>query len=332
MDNINQLNPASKETAKDAFLHLLSAATIYLSVIGFITLWWQIINFLVPDKLNPQGYGSGIYMTLIWGTSVLVVAFPVHVLVSWIIGKDLRMNPSKREAGVRKWLWYITLFISALTMIIDLVILMFNFLRGDLTAQFFLKSSVILAVTAAVFSYYLWDLKKKEKPSDKPKKIAWIAGAAIFASIAYGFFLVGSPAKQRDIRFDEQRAGELIQIQNSVANYWQQKKALPKDLSELSVTGYTMPKDPETGKQYEYAVTGELSFQICADFKTVLASEATGINSPYYYSQPGLKTVPQNWVHGAGRVCFDTTVDPAFFIPPAKDASVPNVPEAILAK
>ncbi|MFA6376030.1 MAG: DUF5671 domain-containing protein [Candidatus Paceibacterota bacterium] len=331
MENTNQLNPAGKETAKDAFLHLLSAATIYLSVIGFITLWWQIINFLVPDKLNPQGFGSGIYMTLIWGTSVLVVAFPVHILVSWIIGKDLLANPSKREAGVRKWLWYITLFVSALTMIIDLVILMFNFLRGDLTAQFFLKSLVILIVTAAIFGYYLWDLKKKEKASGMPKKIAWIAGAAILASIAYGFFLVGSPAKQRDIRFDEQRAGALRQIENSVANYWGQKAALPKDLGELSAIGYDVPKDPETSWQYEYSVTGTLSFKLCADFKTETPLAAVGTN-PYYYSQPGLSTAPQNWSHGIGHTCFDTTIDPVFFKQSEKDGSAPNIPAAIPAK
>lgn len=325
IEETNQIRPVEKETAKDAFLHLLSAATIYLSVIGFISLWWQIINFLLPDKLNPQGSGSQIYMTLIWGASVLVVAFPVYVLVSWIIGKDISANPAKREAGVRKWLWYITLFIAAITMIIDLVTLMFNFLRGDLTAQFFLKSLVVLVVAAAVFGYYLWDLKKKRTVSNKPKKIAWIAGTVIFASIAYGFFLVGSPAKQRELRFDEQRTSNLQGIQNSVANYWQQKSALPKDLNELSAIGYTMPKDPETGKQYEYTVTGTLSFQLCADFKENLPSGTAG-NTPYYYPQAGLETVPQNWVHGIGRACFDTVIDPAFFKQPAPAGAAPNVP------
>jgi hypothetical protein len=313
MENTAQIRLAGKETAKDTFLHLLSAAMIYLSVIGFITLWWQIINFLVPDKLNPQGAGSQIYMTLIWGTSVLVVAFPVHALVSWIIGKDFKINPAKRESGVRKWLWYITLFVAALTIIIDLVTLIFNFLRGDLTTQFFLKSAVILAVAAAVFSYYFWDLKKKEKTTDLPKKIAWITAAVIAASIIFGFSLMGSPAKQRDLRFDEQRVGNLLEIQNSSANYWQQKSALPKNLNELSVIGYTMPKDPETGNQYEYSITGDLSFRLCADFKTVLNNSEVSGKAQYFYSQAGLKTVPQNWIHGAEHTCFETTIDPAFF-------------------
>ena len=327
MDQNSIASPLPKENAKDAFLHLLSAAMLYLSVIGFITLWWQIINFLVPDKLNPQGYGSQIYMTLIWGTSALVVAFPVLILISWIIGRDLKANPAKREAGVRKWLWYITLFVSALTIIIDLVTLIFNFLRGDLTTQFFLKLGVILVSAAAVFGYYLWDLRKRDKVSGLPKKVAWIGVAVIAVSIGYGFFLVGSPAKQREIRFDEQRVSDLSQIQNSIANYWQQKNVLTKDLTELSVTGFNVPVDPETGKQYEYSATGSLSFRLCADFKTVLnsmaaASSMAGASTPYY-SQAGLAMIPQNWVHGAARACFDTTIDPAFFKQPAGSAAVP---------
>lgn len=327
MENTTQAKLVAKETAKDTFLHLLSAAMIYLSVIGFITLWWQIINFLVPDKLNPQGVGSGIYTTLIWGTSALVVAFPVHVLVSWIIGKDLRYNPAKRETGVRKWLWYITLFVSALTMIVDLMILIFNFLRGDLTTQFFLKSAVILVTAAAVFGYYLWDLKKRDKASDKPRKIALIAGLIILASIIYGFSLVGSPVKQREIRFDEQRIGNLQEIQSDLAVYWQQKGQLPQNLSELSAIGYAVPVDPETGQQYEYSVTGNLTFKLCAVFKTTGQLAVDGSSYPYY-SQPGVSTTPQEWIHAADRVCFDTLIDPAFFKQSPAAGMVPAAPAA----
>lgn len=308
-----------KETAKDAFLHLLSAAMIYLTTIGFIVLWYQIINFLVPDKLNPMGVGSWTYESLIWGASVLAVAFPVHVLVSWIIGKDLRLNPQKREAGVRKWLWYITLFVSAVTIVIDLIVLIYNYLRGDLTMQFFLKCIVILVTVAAVFGYYLWDLRKREAASGKPKKVAIIVAVAIVVSIIFGFSLFGSPAHQRDLRFDEQRVGDLQSIQYSVVNYWQQKRQLPAKLDELAALSYGNPKDPDTGTQYEYSVTGDLSFTLCATFKTVLSQEkASGrAGGGAYPTMTGVATVPQNWAHEAARTCYDSTIDPEFFKEPA---------------
>ena len=315
-------NP-TKNTPKDVFLHLLSAATLYLSVIGFIALWWQYIGFIFPDKLNLLGYGSSIYNTILWSTSVLIVSYPVYILISWIIGRDFKTDASRRESRVRKWLWYITLFVAAMTMIIDLITLIFNFLKGDLTTQFFLKTVIVLVVAAAVFGYYLWDLRKRDKISTLPKKMAWLAGAIILASVAYGFFLVGSPATQRNLRFDEQRATDLQQIQSFVANYWQQKSALPKNLGELRSIGYTVPNDPETSQPYSYSVTGSLTFKLCADFKAASPLQPAGASLPYY-SSVGVATVPQNWVHKKGNICFDSTIDPSFF----KQSPVPGTAPA----
>lgn len=313
----------TKGTPKDVFLHLLSAATLYLSVISFITLWWQYINFLFPDKLNIPGYGSSIYDPILWATSALVVAFPVFVIISWLIGREFGRDSSKREARVRKWLWYFTLFISAVTIIIDLVTLVYNFLRGDLTTQFFLKLMVILIVAAAVFGYYLWDLKKREKASNKPKKIAWITALIILASIIYGFFLVGTPAAQRNRRFDEQRVNNLQQIQNSVVNYWQQKNKIPTDLTELKAISYEIPADPETNRIYEYSATGELSFRICANFKMAGIPYTYGSGPLPYYAPIGISMMPQNWVHGIGRTCFDSTIDRTFYMQSKNPGPVP---------
>lgn len=309
MENTN----IPKETAKDLFLHLLSAATFYISVIAFITLWWQYINFLFPDKLNMPGYGSSIYNTLLWATSSLAVAFPVYLLTSWIIGKDFKENILKRESHVRKWLWYVTLFISAMTMIIDLMVIVFNFLKGDLTIQFFLKLMVILVVASAVLGYFLWDLKKRDKISHKPKKLAWISGALIFVSIIYGFFLAGTPAKQRDIRFDEERIGNLQEIQGSILNYWQQKRTLPTDLNALKTLGFQVPSDPQNEKPYEYTITGDLSFQLCAEFKTATKEETAYDNPMYYYPSVGVATTPKYWIHEIGTACFKNVIDKDFF-------------------
>jgi hypothetical protein len=312
-----------KGTPKDVFLHLLSAATLYLSVVSFITLWWQYINFAFPDKLNVLGAGSSVYNPILWATSALAVGFPVFVLISWILGREFKIEPAKRETRVRKWLWYLTLFISAVTIIIDLVTLVYNFLRGDLTTQFFLKLMVILVVTAAVFGYYLWDLRTRTKASNKPKKIAWISAAVILTSIIYGFFLVGTPATQRNRRFDEQRVSDLQQIQNSVVNYWQQKNQIPDDLTKLKTIGYGIPTDPETNLIYEYSATGDLSFKLCADFKTAVKQNAYGSNYPYYSSPVGIAVTPQNWAHEAGRTCFDSTIDKTFYKQPGNPGPVP---------
>jgi hypothetical protein len=305
------METTKRETAKDFFLHLLSAATLYLGVIGFITLWWQYINFLFPDKLNPVGVYSGRYETLLWAASMTAVTYPVYVLVSWIIGRGFRIDPSGREVKIRKWLWYITLFVAAMTMIIDSVMIVFNFLKGDLTIQFFLKLMVILAVSGGVFGYYLWDLKKRETASALPKKLAWIVGGVVLASIAYGFVLAGSPAKQRDLRFDEQRVGNLQSLQYEIVEFWNSKGQLPQSLDNLAVLGYNIPADPATGESYDYAATGELSFRLCADF--AVEFKPAEEQKTYYFGFQGLATLPKDWEHGAGHACFESTIDKEYF-------------------
>lgn len=307
------METTKRETAKDFFLHLLSAATLYMGVIGFIALWWQYINFLFPDKLNPMGMYAGRYETLLWATSMLAVSYPVYVLVSWIIGRGFKIDPAGREVKIRKWLWYITLFVAAMTMIIDSVTIVFNFLKGDLTVQFFLKLLVILVAAAGVFGYYLWDLKKREIASALPKKLAWIVGAIVFASIAYGFVLAGSPAKQRDVRFDERRVNDLQSLQYAVVNFWQSRGQLPQSLSELDALGYSMPADPATQKSYDYAVTGELSFELCADFAAEFKPGSDYYAYYYGYGREGVATSPKGWEHGAQRACFESAIDKVFF-------------------
>jgi SNF family Na+-dependent transporter len=70
-------------------------------------------------------------------TSILVIAIPVYIFTSWLLEKDLANNHERRELKLRKWLTYFTLFISAITIIIDLIMFVFNFLSGELTIQFF---------------------------------------------------------------------------------------------------------------------------------------------------------------------------------------------------
>lgn len=299
-------------TPRDVFLHLLAVVTLYVSVVAFITLWWQYINVLFPDLLKYQdyygNYASYAYDPIRWAMAALIVVFPIHILISWLIGREFKTDPEKREMRVRKWLWYITLFISAVTIIIDLIILLNNFLKGDLSTQFFLKVIIVLLTASAVFGFYLWDLRQRDSSSNKPKLVAWVASVVILASIIYGFFLIGLPSSQRARRFDERRVNDLSIIQNEIINYWQNKDVLPASLDNLknSISSFVPPTDPETEQSYGYKVKDPLSFGICAEFKT----SAMSGNS----KMPMLKSAhQQNWNHDKGHVCFERTIDPKLY-------------------
>ena len=96
-----------ESTPKDVFLHLLNIITFFISVIGFITLYIQYISALFPDPLNF--YYTGIANSVRLSTSILVIAVPVYLLTSWLLGRDLVSRPERRELHLRKALIYFTL-------------------------------------------------------------------------------------------------------------------------------------------------------------------------------------------------------------------------------
>jgi hypothetical protein len=311
MDMENNLN--QKSSARDIFLHLLHTVMLIVSVIGLLTLLFGYFDVLFPDQLNF--YLSDYLDQIRLATSVLVIVFPVYILISWILGRDYKKDPAKRGIRARRVFGYITLFAAAITVIVDLVTLIYRFYSGDYSVQFLMKILSVLIVAAVVFGYYLWDIRREYIRSTKPKLYAWISSAVILAVVIGGFFVVGSPATQRDRRFDETRINDLQTIQNQVISYWQSKNKLPATLGDLknSISGFVAPTDPQTGASYEYIISGPLVFQLCADFKTDSKYDSANppVAVPMSYPYNG------NWDHGVGRICFSRTIDPQLYKNPA---------------
>ena len=97
-----------------------------------------------------------------WSVASLIVAFPIFLYVTNLIGRAIKRDPSKRASKVRKWLTYITLFVAASVLIGDLTSLIFNFLGGELTLRFVFKVLTVGIIAGTIFGYYLWDLRKEE--------------------------------------------------------------------------------------------------------------------------------------------------------------------------
>lgn len=303
-----------KSTPKDVFLHLFSIVTFYLTVVGFITLYIQYINALFPDALSY--YFSSIANSVRWASSILFVSVPAFITSAWLLAKDLKAAPEKRELKLRKWLVYFTLFVSAITIIIDLMVFVYHFLDGELTTRFFLKVLVVLLVAAAVFGYYIWDLKREKLNSKVPQVVAVILSVLALGSIIAGFFVVGTPQQQRNRKLDDQRIMHLQTLQSQVVSYWMNKDVLPKKIEDVqdSISGFIVPTDTETKKVYAYTVTAPLTFELCADFITS-DKDFPAVGREAYYAAVPYDTFQQNWSHESGRVCFSRTIDPQLYKP-----------------
>ncbi|OGY84791.1 MAG: hypothetical protein A3F54_03345 [Candidatus Kerfeldbacteria bacterium RIFCSPHIGHO2_12_FULL_48_17] len=294
---------------KSVFLHILMIVLLYMSIISSITVIFQYINILLPD---PLGYDSQatIFNSIRLSSAVLLIAFPVFLYVAHLINKDMAGNSDIQQSKSRRWLLHFTIFATALTIIIDLITLVYNFYSGDLQTNFLLKVLTVIVIAAAVLGYYRFELNRTDPKSHTVKISAIIASVLIAITIIAGFFVAGTPETQRQVRFDYQRINDLQSIQSQVVFYWQQKKTLPANFEALAsgVDGFIAAKDPETQEDYEYEKISDLKFKLCADFDTLL-EQFEGTLEPSPYSNPELKG-SQSWYHPAGRHCFTREIDP----------------------
>lgn len=315
---------SSSSSAKDVFSYLLMIGMLYAGVISFIALLFQYINVQFPDYLEFYYSAS---TEIIRGTiSALVIVWPVFLLVSWMIAKDLKKDALKSNVWIRKWMLHLTIFVAAITIIIDLITLVNNFLGGELTVRFGLKVLVILIVAALVFGYELWDLKRDTSQVTKLPLISAIIGSVLIIGwVIAGFFIVGSPSTQRSIKNDEQRISDMQTIQYRILDQWTQKGELPQSLSELEdpFYGFVEPFDPETSEPYTYNIISELSFELCATFERESMSDEKYLSRSYPMADfYGLGDSSMDfWSHDIGYTCFERTIDPELY--KVDDALVP---------
>jgi len=296
-----------KTGPQDVFFHLLGLVTLIINVVSFISLLFQYVNALFPDQLTSYySYTQG-YSVMRTAISSLLIVWPVYILTAWLIRKEEKKHIEKHELSMKKWLTYLILFVAAITIIIDLITLVNNFLGGDLTIQFALKVLVVLITASVVFGYYIWELKKGKPTAKLPRLAAIAVSALILIAMVAGFFVIGTPKEQRARRFDEQRVEQLQAIQSQIINYWSKKQILPEKLSDLTddISGFRPETDPVTHEPYTYTVKGDLTFELCAEFQTEKQDTESMMYKPYYFEE--------NWNHGIGKHCFERTIDPELY-------------------
>ncbi len=309
-----------KVTPKDFFLWAGAMIALYGSVISFMTLLFQYINYAYPDPLAY--YVDPFSGAIRFAMASLIVLVPVTIVLMRFIRNDIARVAEKADLWVRRWALVLTVFIAGSTVIGDLIALVNTFLGGDLTMRFVLKVLVVFLVAGGAFLHFLADLRGywNINPS-RAKTVGLAAGVLVLIAIVSGFFIMGTPGQVRLLRFDTQKVSDLQNIQWQIVNYWQQKERLPQSLEELKdpLSGITIPVDPQNGVNYGYRVTTPpYAFELCASFNK------EGIGDPYMarpiMASPAMEKGVEgdNWQHAAGEACFERTIDPERYPPFSK--------------
>lgn len=307
-----------KVTPKDFFLWFGAMLALYISVTTYITLLFNYLNFAFPDTLayysDPYASGASYEM------ATLVVLVPLFLILMRFIRRDISLDATRADIWVRRWALHLTLFVTAVAVVVDLIVLLMYFFDGDVSVRFALKVLVVLLVSAAGFLHFLADLRGFWKTHVRQAHTVGIAvGILVLCSIIAGFFIIGTPWQAREYRTDEQRVSDLQQLQSQLISYWQSKQALPASLQALNdpYSGFLVPQDPQTGTAYEYEATTTLAFALCATFSVPSRSTAPSVTEPSVkYPALALQGDPANyWSHAAGEVCFYRTIDPQRYPP-----------------
>jgi hypothetical protein len=279
------------ESSRDAFLYLLAFLTLGIWTVALVWLANILIDRAFPSALDLQ-YGQyaieDFRATVAGQLASIIVSFPIFLLVSRSIVRETRLRSEAFDSGVRKWLTYVALVVTAIILLGDGVWFLREFLVGDLTVRFVVKSLVLFAVAGGVFAYYLGNVRS---PVARPKRdlgFGIAACAAAVLAVVLGFSGIGSPAHQRLVAFDSQRVNDLQSIAASIQRSYAKTHALPRDLAAVSAFDSDAHiRDPQTHDPYAYVPAKGSQYRLCADFET----EAT--TAP-----------PAFWNHPPERTCY----------------------------
>jgi hypothetical protein len=287
--SINEASAKGKG-AFDAFLNLLSLITLGWLAHAFGAVCFQLINKYLGDLnsyISSASYYSGL---LKYGIASLVVITPVYFLAVNLLHRSYKKGELSHDSGIYKWLTYLMLLISSLTIIGSVIALITNFLDGNYTLPFILKMITVIVIAGMIFGYYFYDLRRKDYA--KKDKVSVIVGTivilAVIVAIVGGFLSVETPVQAR-IRQEDEKVGNILSefyyyINNS---YYSDQKLQETYDFEVIFSGYDFTTDKVT-----YRKISDEEYELCAEFK------GTGVSQFY-----GDKTIP--WIrHEAGYQCY----------------------------
>jgi len=263
----------NKQNAKYAFYYLLSLVALIFVAVSVGMIVYSIIDINVPDALS--NYFTNHDSQLKFAISALMIATPIYYIISNLIFKGLRKEELEKESGIRRWLIYFIILVSSVIILGTLVGTINNFLSGELTIRFILKAITLFLISASVFSFYFYDIKREDliKKDLVVRLFFFISLGLILATFIAAFFFVESPKTARERRLDEIVVNNIYSLENAVNSYYDINKRLPDDLENIKKDNRfyldkNMLLDPETKEAISYQRISDTEFSFCATFRT----------------------------------------------------------------
>ncbi|MCX6794876.1 MAG: DUF5671 domain-containing protein [Candidatus Falkowbacteria bacterium] len=293
----------NQHNAKYAFYYLLSLVALIFTALSFGMIIFSIIDRIIPDVLNSYSNVDG---QLKFAISALFIAAPIFYFMSGLINRGLHKGELEKDSGIRRWLTYFIILVSAMIILGVFIGVINNFLSGELTGRFIFKALTMLFISGVTFSFYFYDIKRENPDkADKIVKIFFFATLAlVIAVFVAAWFFVESPKTARNRRLDQALVQNIYNIENAMNSYYDRNKKLPANLEEFKAgndfyMNASALVDPETKAPIAYNKISDKEFELCATFRTDSIAEAVK-NSSTAYIGPDMN----NKEHLAGYQCL----------------------------
>ncbi len=310
---MDQATTQPTNSPKYAFLYLLSLFTLLFMAISVGMVIFQIINKYIFDALEQNNFQYD-QESLKFAISALIITAPIFFFTMRQIYKSLVSGALNKESGVRKWLSYFVLLVTAIVMIFWIITTVQEFLSGELGIKAGLKTLTVLAIAASIFSFYLYDIRRKEVANQKDKIISiyfYVSLIVVVATFIFSLFIVESPTATRNRLLDEAILNNFNSIDSALNSYYSQNGKLPASLDELRQAGnYIVSSnlvDESTNKQFDYKIKGDKAYELCATFKASNKDQQSSSNT----------YLKERWPHDAGYQCISQQITTIKGIAPA---------------
>lgn len=157
--------PVAASSARDVFFYLLTSTALYIVAISLIVLFFNYLDLLFPDPAwkNDQYSGDFNRSAIRWSLASVIISFPLFFVLARMIAGEIHRNPAKSRSAVRKGLAYLTLFVASITLMFDLISLLYYFLEGELSTRILLKIMALCVIVGLVMGHFILWLRTGEE-------------------------------------------------------------------------------------------------------------------------------------------------------------------------
>jgi len=216
-----------------------------------------------------------------------VIAIPAYYSILFIINNKLAKGEIEPDSGIRKAISYLAIFVFFAMSIGSLVSLLFGYLNGELAEVSFLKTLVFLAISALMFAFYFWEIKRASF-SKKVFDIYFSLSLLIaFSAVATGFAIVDSPRVTREKKQDREIIEAMENARQRIENFYFNNGKLMES-EEFENIGL----EKDVREKIIYNISGDKEYELCSRFN--YSSE-----DGYIYDY-----LKNEWRFPAGDHCF----------------------------